>query len=213
MIPHAGQPVVSRGQKPAPGGAAMIMIHGRNAAPGNILELADLLPHSRFSYLAPAAQGGTWYPYSFLTETERNEPGLSSGLWVIEDLVRGLEVKGIPPERVILLGFSQGGCLSAEYAVRHAARYGGLAVLSGGLIGPPGTAWRYPGSFAGTPVFLGCSDVDPHIPKHRVEESERVFAGMGAAVTARIYPGLGHQVIDDELAWVREVMRAVAGEG
>jgi predicted esterase len=213
MIPHAGQPVMSRGRTPAPGGAAMIMIHGRNAGPRNILELADLLPHAGFTYLAPSADGGTWYPYSFLAETERNEPGLSSGLWVIEDLIRGLEMKGIPPAQVILLGFSQGACLSAEYAVRHATHYGGLAVLSGGLIGPPGTTWHYPGSFSGTPILLGCSDVDPHIPSHRVEESARIFTGMGAAVSKRIYPGLGHQVNDDELAWVREVMAAVAGPG
>ena len=112
----------------------------------------------------------------------------------------------------MLLGFSQGACLSSEYAVRHAARFGGVVALSGGLIGPPGTAWNYPGNFEGTPVFLGCSDVDGHIPRARVDESAAVFSGMGAAVTERIYPGMGHQVNEDELEFVREMMQAVAAE-
>lgn len=186
------------------------MLHGRNAGPENILELAALLPHPQFTYLAPAAAGRTWYPQSFLAETERNEPGLSSGLWVIDQLVREVEAQGVPRRRIILLGFSQGGCLASEYAVRHASRFGGLVALSGGLIGPPGTTWNYPGRFEGTPVLLGCSDIDPHVPLERVEESAAVFDRMGAAVTLRIYPGLGHQVCEDELEYVRELMRNVA---
>jgi predicted esterase len=115
----------------------------------------------------------------------------------------------VPRRRIILLGFSQGACLSSEFAVRNAGRFGGVVVLSGGLIGPPGTAWNYPGSFEGTPVFLGCSDVDGHIPKARVDESAAVFSAMGATVTERIYPGMGHQVNEDELAVVREMMGVV----
>jgi len=186
------------------------MLHGRNAGAENILELAALLPHPQFTYLAPAAAGRTWYPYSFLVETERNEPGLSSGLWVIDQLVREVETRGVPRRRIVLLGFSQGSCLASEYAVRHASRFGGLVALSGGLIGPPGTAWDQPGSFERTPVLLGCSDSDPHVPLERVNESAAVFERMDAVVTRRIYPGLDHQVCEDELEYVRELMRNVA---
>ena len=212
MQPHDSESVLSTGRPIGSARAAMIMIHGRNAGPENILELARLVPHPDYAFLAPGAAGGTWYPLSFMAETARNEPGLSSGLGVIHDLVGSLGSQGIARRRIILLGFSQGACLSSEYAVRHAARFGGVVALSGGLIGPPGTAWNYPGSFEGTPVFLGCSDVDGHIPKARVEESAAVFSGMGAAVTERIYPGMGHQVNEDELEFVRGLMEAVAAD-
>lgn len=188
----------------------MLMLHGRDAGPQNILELAGLLPHPDFTFLAPAAAGNTWYPNSFLAATESNEPGLSSGLWVIEHLVGEVEARGIPRHRIILLGFSQGACLTSEYVVRHASRFGGVVVLSGGLIGPPGTRWEYPGGLAGCPIFLGCSDEDAHVPRARVEESALVFERMAATVTKRIYPGMGHQVNQDELNFARELMEAVA---
>jgi predicted esterase len=190
----------------------MIMIHGRNAGPRNILDLVGALRHPEFTYLAPAAAGGTWYPFSFLAETARNEPGLSSGLRVIDRLVQEIDSKGIPRRRIILLGFSQGACLSSEYAVRHAGRLGGLVAYSGGLIGPPGTVWDQPGTLDGTPVFLGCSDVDTHVPKARVDDSAAVFTRMGAEVTERIYPGMGHQVNEDELEFARGLMDAVSRE-
>ncbi|HJR35557.1 MAG TPA: hypothetical protein VJ817_11445 [Gemmatimonadales bacterium] len=208
MLPHDSEPVLSTGRPLGSGRAAMIMVHGRNAGPENILELARLVPHPDFTFLAPSAAGGTWYPLSFMAETARNEPGLSSGLAVILELVRSIEGRGVARRRIILLGFSQGACLSSEFAVRNAGRFGGVVALSGGLIGPPGTVWNYPGSFEGTPVFLGCSDVDGHVPKTRVDESAAVFSAMGAAVTERIYPGMGHQVNEDELEFVREMMRA-----
>ena len=208
MLPHDSEPVLSTGRPLGSGRAAMIMVHGRNAGPENILELARLVPHPDFTFLAPSAAGGTWYPLSFMAETARNEPGLSSGLAVILELVRSIEARGVPRRRIILLGFSQGACLSSEFAVRNAGRFGGVVALSGGLIGPPGTVWNYPGSFEGTPVFLGCSDVDGHVPKTRVDESAAVFSAMGATVTERIYPGMGHQVNEDELAFVREMMGA-----
>lgn len=210
--PHSGQPVLVQGPGIEASRAAMIMLHGRNAGPQNILELADLLPHPGFTFLAPAAAGNTWYPFSFLVETQRNEPWLSSGLDVISHLVLDLVARGLPRERIVLLGFSQGACLAAEYAVRNAARFGGLAGLSGALIGPPGTVWEYPGDFQGTPVFLGCSERDPHIPLPRVEESAAVFARMGARVTRRPYPGAGHEVNADELEFVRGLMATVAGD-
>jgi predicted esterase len=207
--PHAGQTVVTAGVPLGHAQAAMIMVHGRNAGPENILDLAPHFDRLGFTYLAPTAAGRTWYPLSFLAETSKNEPGISSGLQVLEHLVNDVVAHGVAKEQIVLLGFSQGACLTAEFAVRNAARFGGLLVFSGGLIGPPGTTWTYPGSFEGMPVFLGCSDVDAHIPKQRVEESAAIFARMGADVTARLYPGMGHLVNDDEIAFARSVMDEV----
>jgi predicted esterase len=187
----------------------MIMIHGRGATPASILELVSLIGASDIHCVAPAAAGNTWYPYSFLTDIEKNEPGISSGYSVIDGLVKGLVDRGLPRERICLLGFSQGGCLASTYAVRHAARYGGVFALSGGLIGPPGTTWDFPGSFADTPVFLGCSDVDGHVPKERVEESAEVFRRMKAAVTMRLYPSMGHTVNTDEVAFIRQTLMTI----
>jgi predicted esterase len=188
----------------------MIMVHGRHAGPEDILSLVPPLHHPDFTYLAPAAAGGTWYPESFLAPIERNEPGISSGIGVIHGLLDQALAAGVPTERVILLGFSQGACLAVTAAYRRPARYGGVIAYSGGLIGPPGTRWPATGSFDGTPAFLGCSDVDPHIPRSRVDETAAVLDGMQAAVTRRIYPGMGHTVIDDEIEFTRELMETVA---
>jgi len=209
MPPHAGQPVETLGRPLGQGSAVMILVHGRGAAPRNILELATPLWHPEFTYLAPAAAGNTWYPYSFMAEVATNEPGISSGLAVLDGLVREAVAASVPRERIVLLGFSQGACLMSEYAVRHAGRYGGVVAFSGGLIGPPGTSWNHAGDFAGTPVFLGCSDVDSHVPKTRVDESAAVFARMGAEVDERIYPGMPHLVNDDEIAAALAIVRGV----
>lgn len=189
---------------------ALIMVHGRNAAAANILSLVPSLGRPDLTYLAPAAAGGTWYPLSFMAEKEKNEPGLSSGLWVLDQLVRQVVDSGVRKGQIVLLGFSQGACLSAEFAASHADRYGGVVLYSGGLIGPPGTTWNYSGSFGGTPVFLGCSDVDAHVPNARVDESAAVFQRMGATVTERIYPGMGHLVNDEEIAWTRTLLEHIA---
>lgn len=206
MSVHTGQPVAVAGPPPRAGGAAMIMLHGRHAAPAGMLDLADALARPQVTYVAPAAAGGTWYPYSFMTEPARNEPHLSSALEVVGALVEELMAKGVRREHIVLLGFSQGACLASEFAVRHAARYGGLVALSGGLIGPPGTVWKAEGSFAGMPAFFGCSDVDPHIPLTRVDESVEVFDRMDAAVTRRIYPGMGHTVNADEIRFTQRLL-------
>lgn len=188
----------------------MILVHGRNAAPANILDLLPRLDRPRFACLAPAAAGGAWYPNSFMAARETNEPGISSALGVLESLVADLLSRGYASEKIVLLGFSQGACLSAEFAVRHPRRYGGVMVLSGGLIGAPGTTWDdVTGSLGGAPVFLGCSDVDAHIPAARVLESEAVFRRMGANVTRRLYPGMGHLVSDDEIGEVQRVLDEV----
>jgi phospholipase/carboxylesterase len=209
--PHAGQPVVTAGVPLETARAAMILVHGRNAAPRNILELATPLAHPGVAYLAPAAADHTWYPLSFLAERPRNEPWLSSALGVIRRLVDDVLARGIPPSRIVLLGFSQGACLAAEFALRHPTRYGGLVVFSGGLIGPPGTTWEERGDVAGTPVLFGCSDVDAHVPRWRVDESAAVFTRMGASTDLRIYPGMGHLVNDDEIAAARAIVAAAAG--
>ncbi len=210
MGPHAGGPVERAGLAPEDAQAALVMVHGRNAGPRNILSLAEPLAHPGYTYLAPAAAGNTWYPHSFMADTASNEPGLSSGLDVLHALVTGLVGLGLPRERIVLLGFSQGACLAAEYAARHPARFGGVLVFSGGLIGPPGTSWPAAGSLEGTPVFLGCSDVDGHVPETRVRESAEIFTRLGASVTMRIYPDMGHLVNEDELAFARDIMRSVA---
>ena len=207
--PHQGQPVISFGLPVREARAAMILIHGRGASPEDILSLVPEFDQSGFTYLAPQAAGFTWYPYSFLRSLEENEPYLSSALGVIETMLADLAAAGIPAERTILLGFSQGACLAVEFAARHAHRYGGVVGLSGGLIGPDGTPRDYSGSLAGTPVFLGCSDVDPHIPKDRVLESAQALQELGGKVTLRIYPQMGHLVNEDEIEAVRELMHGL----
>jgi len=209
--PHAGQPLASAGAPLGQSPVAMILVHGRNAAPANILSIVPALARPDLTYLAPAAAGGTWYPLSFLAEKEQNEPGISSGLWVLDQLVQHVVRSGVRKDRIVLLGFSQGACLTAEFAASHADRYAGVVLYSGGLIGPPGTTWEYPGSFDGTPVFLGCSDVDAHVPKTRVDESAAVFQRMGATVTERIYPGMGHLVNEEEIAFTRTLLDEISG--
>ena len=204
--PHIGDRIVATGRPLGEATAAMILVHGRGAPAEDILGLAGELVRPDLAYLAPQAQGYTWYPYSFLAPMEQNEPGLSSGLALIGDLVERLEQAGIPPERTVLLGFSQGACLSLEYAARNARRFGGVVGLSGGLIGPPGTPRNYSGSLDGTPVFLGCSDRDPHIPLARVQESTQVLKRMGAMVTEKIYPAMGHTVNEDEIHHVKAML-------
>jgi predicted esterase len=189
----------------------MIMVHGRGAGPANILDLVPHLGHPGVAYLAPSASGSTWYPKSFMAPIEDNEPGISSGISVIHALIDEIGAAGIGAERTVLLGFSQGACLTSTAAQRRPARYGGLIVFSGGLIGPPGTVWSEGGDFASTPTFFGCSDVDSHVPASRVRESAAVFERMGARVTTRIYPGMGHLVNEDELAFARDVLAELAG--
>ena len=211
MPPHAGQPVVRAGVPLASARVAVITVHGRGAGPANILDLVPRIGHPGVCYLAPAASGGTWYPKSFLAPIPENEPGISSGISVVHALIEEVIATGIPADRVVLLGFSQGGCLTSTAAQRRPDRYGGVIVFSGGLIGPPGTVWDEEGSFRSTPVFFGCSDTDAHVPEGRVRESATVFERMGAAVTTRIYPGMGHLVNDDEASFARDLLARLAG--
>lgn len=187
----------------------MILVHGRGGSVDDMRALAGEFDQARLACVAPAAADRTWYPYSFLEPLKRNEPHLSSALRLIARALAKAEAAPLTPERIVLLGFSQGACLALEFAGRNAQRYGAVVGLSGGLIGPEGTPRDYAGSFTGTPVFLGCSDVDPHVPKRRVEETAEVFGRMGAAVTKRVYPGLGHTINADEIAMVRAMLRAM----
>ena len=207
--PHGGQPIRTAGAPLAEAEVAMIMVHGRGASAESILTLAPALAAPGTAFLAPQAggsQGNQWYPYGFMAPIERNEPGISSGMRAIGRVLAQIEAAGIPPTRTHFLGFSQGACLASEFVARHARRYGGLAVLSGALIGPDGTPRNYPGSLEGTPVFLGCSDVDAHIPAARVRESAEVLQRLGGEVTLRLYPGMGHMVNDDEIEAVRAMI-------
>jgi predicted esterase len=197
--PHAGQPVLRRGPAPSEARLVVILVHGRGASADDILGLADEIDAPDVAYLAPEAAGHTWYPYSFLAPLEENEPGISSALRALKRLVDEAGKQGVPPARVALMGFSQGACLSLEFAARHPQPYAAVVAFSGGLIGPPGLPRAYAGSLTGTPVFLGCSDIDPHIPLERVRESALVLRGMGAAVDERIYPRMGHTINRDEI--------------
>jgi predicted esterase len=209
--PHGARPVLHAGVPLGEARLAVIMMHGRGASAGDMLGLAEALRVNDVAYLAPDAAGSTWYPYPFMSPLAANEPALSSALRKIESVVAAIGEEGFPPDKVVLMGFSQGACLSLEFAARHARRYAAVAGLSGGLIGPPRTPRDYPGSFEGTPVFLGCSDVDPHIPLERVQESAAIFRGMGASVDERIYPGMGHTVSLDQISAVRALLKGGAG--
>jgi len=188
--------------------AAMILLHGRGASAEDIMTIAAEIQRNGWAYLAPQAAGSAWYPNPFTAPLERNEPYLSAALDMLSNLVQRVEAT-VPAQRVVLLGFSQGACLTLEWAARHARRYGAVVGLSGGLIGPDGTPRDYPGSFDGTPAFLGCSDVDPYIGKERVIETSEVFQRMGARATLRLYPGLAHTVSAEEIAEVRALVDSI----
>ncbi len=207
--PHQGQPVLISGEKLDQAHAAMIMIHGRGATAESILALAEEFQQSGFAYLAPQAAGLTWYPNRFLAPIASNEPWLSSALTFMEEVLARINSAGISSGRTMLLGFSQGACLALEFAARNAQHYGGLIGLSGGLIGPEGTPRDYPGSLAGTPIFLGCSDVDFHIPKERVHHTTEVLQRLGGEVTERLYENMDHTVNQDEIDFVRGMMASL----
>jgi predicted esterase len=208
--PHAGQPVLRLGPALDQARLVAILLHGRGASAGDILGLAHQFSATDIAYMAPQAAASTWYPYSFLAPIPQNEPWLGSALRVVAGLVEECAQQGVPAERIAVMGFSQGACLTLEFAARHARRYAAVVAFTGGLIGPPGTSRDYTGDFAGTPVFIGSSDVDSHVPLERVQESTAVFRRMHARVDERIYPGMGHTIDGDEL---RAADALLAGPG
>jgi phospholipase/carboxylesterase len=204
--PHAAQPVVTLGPALSDAHAAVIILHGRGADANDILPLAHEIDVAHVAWLAPDAADNAWYPDRFMEPIARNEPWLTSALTFVHRTVAQVVAAGIPADRIVLAGFSQGACLALEYAARHPRRYGGLVGLSGGLIGAENELGPYSGSLEGTPVFLGCSDVDPHIPAERVRFTAGALRDQGAEVTMRFYPGMGHMVNQDELDAVRSML-------
>jgi len=209
--PHAGQPERTAGPAAEQARAVLVMLHGRGGSAESILSLYPRLHVPHAAAIAPQAANNSWYPQTFLAPIENNQPHLDSALRRIDALLGDLVGRGIPMERIALLGFSQGACLAAEYVARRPRRYGAIMLLTGGLIGPPGTPRDYSGSLEGTPVFLGTSDPDPHVPPERVEETADVLRRMGGAVELRRYPGLPHTINQDELAACRALIEAISG--
>lgn len=203
--------MLSAGKPLAGASGALVLLHGRGSSAVDILTLVHEFKRPDFAYLAPQAKGNTWYPSRFLDPVVSNEPYLSSALQAVENAVDRVRAAGIPPERMLLFGFSQGACLALEWAARNARRYGGLAGLSGGLIGADNEPRQDRGSLEGTPVFLGCSEPDPHIPRYRVEKTAELLGRLGGEVIMRLYPGLGHTINQDEIDFVSQMMGAIHG--
>jgi phospholipase/carboxylesterase len=189
--------------------AAMVLVHGRGGNAEDMLGLADAFEARDVAYVAPQAPSGSWYPRSFMAPTTQNEPFLGDALETLSNAIEDLGQAGMRADKIVLLGFSQGACLALEFAARHARRFGGLVGLSGGLIGPDETPRNYSGSLAGTPVFLGCSNVDSHIPLARVNETTEVLKRLDGDVTEVIYPGMGHTIVEDEVEHVRKILRSI----
>lgn len=207
--PHLTQHVLAAGVALADARAAMILVHGRGATADGILGLANEFNVPNVAYLAPQAADYTWYPNRFLAPLAANEPHLSAALEQLGKLVAHLESSGIPAERIVLLGFSQGGCLALEFAARNARRYGGVVGFSSALIGPADLPRSDTGNLDGTPVFLGSSDIDTHVPLPFVQRSSAWLRGLGGSVTERIYPGMPHTINDDEIEFVRQLLSTV----
>ena len=205
---HSNQPVLVAGTTPDDADLAVILLHGRGAPAESMLPLATELGVPGVHFLIPQAGQSRWYPQTAFGPIEANEPDLSSALNLIASIVEELLSSGQPYEQIVIGGFSQGACLSAEYAARNARRYGGLFVLSGALIGPPGSPRKYEGTLDGTPVFIGGSDVDPWIPNDLQSETAQVFERMGARVEFSVYDGMPHTVNEDEIERVRTLLTA-----
>lgn len=209
--PHAGQPVLAAGPRPEDAAATLVLVHGRGGSADDILTLHRALDLDGLAALAPQAADHTWYPNRFIAPIESNQPWLDSALARLTTLVDDLAVRGVPAERVALLGFSQGACLVCDFVARNPKRYGSAMALCGGLIGPPGTTWDFAGSLHQTPVFLGASDPDPHIPFARVAETQRELERLGAAVELRRYPDMPHAINADELDVCRAMLAKLIG--
>jgi len=207
--PHAGQLIVTAGPPLAQTRAAMVLLHGRGSSARSILALYDELGMPACSAFAPQAAERTWYPLSFLAPLEANQPFLDSALRRVESLIQEILAAGVASERIAILGFSQGACLTCESVARHPRQYGAVIAFTGGLIGPPGTPRDYRGDLSGVPVFLGSGDPDPHVPFERVQETQHVFERMGAKVDLRRYAGDPHGINEEELDAARALITAM----
>ena len=204
--PHGGRAILAAGAPLEKARGAVVMLHGRGGSAEDILSLSAYLPADDIAFLAPAAAGNVWYPQRFMEPRAVNEPYLGAALGTVATLLDDLNAAGLADERLVLLGFSQGACLALESAARRPRRYGGVVALSGGLIGADRELFTGDAALAGTPVLIGCSERDGHIPLARVEASAAIFGRSGAAVTTRIYPGSGHGVNEDEIGLVRTLL-------
>ena len=209
--PHHEQPVHRLGPALDSAAGAVIMLHGRGASAEDILNLAQAMYHPKLAYLAPSAANHSWYPSSFMAPREQNEPWLTSALKKVGATVQLAIDGGIPTERIVICGFSQGACLSTEFVATQPARYAGLIAFTGGLIGPPGMPMNYSGDLQGTSAFFGSGDPDPHVPWSRVQESADVIAAMNARVTTRRYPGRAHTVSADEVRHANAILAGSFG--
>ncbi len=191
--------ILSSGKKLGDARNTLIMLHGRGASPEDIMRIIPYLNLEDFSVLAPQATNFTWYPYSFLTPRKQNEPWLSSAIDLIKDIVKDINNAGIANDRIYFLGFSQGACLVLEFVTQNAQRWGGVVAFTGGLIGDKIEKEYYRGNFSGTPIFIGTSNPDPHVPVTRVQETTAVLKSMNASVTEKIYQNMGHTISEDEI--------------
>lgn len=198
--------VIVKGKKLSEAAKVLVMIHGRGGSAEDILSLSAYLPVNEFALMAPQATNSTWYPYSFLSKPSENEPWLSSALAMLKELVNDINAAGITHENIFLLGFSQGACLTLEFTTRNAAKYGGIVAFTGGLIGDKIYQENYRGNFSGTPIFIGTSDPDPHVPVERVNASVTILEGMQAQVTRKIYKNMGHTINEDEIETVSKLI-------
>lgn len=219
--PHGGERLFEGGAALERARVGMVLVHGRGANAHSILDFGDNLAQPEAAFRAPQAGGNSWYPHSFLAPISANEPGISSGLRSIDRAIGALEQGGLPTDRIVLMGFSQGACLAAEYAARSVRRLGGIACLSGGLIGtadrsdaspPDDKYFDYQGDLVETPTLFACHARDPHIPLVRVEQSIEIFRRLGGAVDARIEPGFGHQVTEAGVAWLRRLLSSFSAD-
>ena len=198
--------IITAGKEIAPANKVLIMLHGRGGSAEDILSLSSHLNVKDFALLAPQATNNTWYPYSFLAPPSQNEPWLSSALQLVRELVDDMLSKGVPAGNIYFAGFSQGACLTLEFVTRNAAQYGGVAAFTGGLIGDKIYQENYKGDFHNTPVFIGTSDPDPHIPVERVYATTSILKKMNASVTEKIYPHMGHTINQDEIDQVNQLI-------
>lgn len=199
MSCHEGQPLLHEGPELPVADAAMIILHGRGGTAVDMKSIASQFTSANLAFLLPQAEDGSWYPYSFLVPHQQNRAGIESAMTVLSSLALEAELERIPPDRLFIFGFDQGACLALEFIVRHPKRYGGVIALGGGLFGPPGTTWEGESTLGGTPVFIGCSDVDPQVPRSRVEESAEALRRLGADVVMELYPGMGHTISGAEM--------------
>ena len=198
--------IITAGKELTKDSKVLVMVHGRGGSAEDILSLASYLEVKDFSLMAPQATNNTWYPYSFLEEPSRNEPWLSSALSVLKELVNDITAKGIPMENIYFMGFSQGACLTLEFVTRNANGYGGVVAFTGGLIGDKIYKKNYKGDFKGTPVFIGTSNPDPHVPVERVYATTNILKEMNAEVTEKVYNNMGHTIIHDEIETANKVV-------